>query len=412
MWAFILHKKPPLLNCTGHFLVRSRWLKTPGRTPPMTPNAWKCVACAKSYRSNKQPTRPLTCPTCGGLLTPATRPAPIPQPRPAAGRTPPGRPAVARRSASTRPTGPQQALAAITSSSAWFPDSEPAPSFDPAGLQTEYAPRDLADPAVPITHRGRAIPWLWIYVGGGAFAFILTLVLVFGRSGPSSARASAAPAPVRISFPPPVDQAPAISIAPAADAAATTARPIALRTINLLKLIDPARDTLTGGWQLHTGEFAPELSSDATQHARLGIPYQPPEEYDFRVDFTRTGGDNCMAQLFTHHNPCALILFGWKGTVCGFQQINNQSAERNSTGVRGVPTVSDQRHISVVRVRKDSIEAWLDGKLLVRYETDGSDLSAKDWTITSPLGVGSQLSPTRFHTIELIEITGKGQPLR
>jgi hypothetical protein len=182
--------------------------------------------------------------------------------------------------------------------------------------------------------------------------------------------------------------------------------------VNLLRLIDPTRDTVNGTWQLKTGEFAPELVSDATHHARIGIPYLPPQEYNFRVDFTRQSGDNCMAQIFTHHNPAALVLFGWKGTVCGFQQIGDQSAEHNVTGVRGIPTDNDQRHVSIIRVRKHSIEAWLDGKLVTRYDTDGSDLASKDWAVSSPLGVGSQLSPTTFHNIELTEISGQGHALR
>jgi hypothetical protein len=212
---------------------------------------------------------------------------------------------------------------------------------------------------------------------------------------------------------------PAPAVSPATVASATTimseppvVAPLVARTVNLLRLIDPASDTLTGNWKLITGEFAPQLTSDATQHARLNIPYQPPQEYDFRVDFTRTGGDNCMAQMFTHQNPCCLVLYGWKGTVSGFQQVNGQSAERNSTGVHDLPTSNGQRHTSIIKVRKNAIEAWLDGNMIIHYDTTGEDLGAKDWNIGAPLGVGSQLSPTIFHTIELTEITGQGHPLR
>jgi len=65
-----------------------------------------------------------------------------------------------------------------------------------------------------------------------------------------------------------------------------------------------------------------------------------------------------------------------------------------------------------VRVRRHYIEAWLDGSLIIHYDTDGNDLGSKDWSIDTPLGVGSQTSPTLFQVIELTEISGRGHPLR
>jgi hypothetical protein len=60
--------------------------------------------------------------------------------------------------------------------------------------------------------------------------------------------------------------------------------------------------------------------------------------------------------------------------------------------------------MSVVKVRKDGIEAWLDGERICVYATDGHDLNNRDWPINdAALGVGSEVSPTVFHAIELIE---------
>jgi hypothetical protein len=324
-------------------------------------------------------------------------------------RSSPTRPAPVRRH-SSRPTGPEEAIALITSSSAWVPDPEPAPSPVTPSVVLLEAPksRHSSEDAPSRSAMVRPFPWLWASVGGVALTVVLFIVFITNRTGPSPASASSTPRPAAA---PSAQIIPAVAVAPTPTIAASQI-PAASRTVNLLKLIDPAQDTSTGIWQLRTGEFAPELTSDASQHARLNIPFQPPVEYDFRVDFTRTAGDNCMTQIFTHQNPCCLVLFGWKGTVSGFQQINNQSADRNATGVRGLATASGQRHTSIVKVRKTFIEAWLDGNLLTRYDTDGADLTIKDWKIEAPLGLGTQLSPTTFHTIELTEITGQGRALR
>jgi DNA-directed RNA polymerase subunit RPC12/RpoP len=382
-------------------------------------NSWKCLTCIKGYRYNGQPTRQLTCPTCGSPLVAqhqSLAPLPSPQPRAVKSRSSPTRPAPVRRH-STRPTGPEEAIALITSSSAWVPDPDPAPSPVAPDVVLPDAPksRHSDDDPDKRSSPARPFPWIWASVGGVALTVVLFIVFITNRTGPAPASASSTPRPVAAQIIPAVAMAQAPTITTTAQPTAVpipAAATVAARTINLLKLIDPAQDTSTGVWQLRTGEFAPELTSDASQHARLNIPYQPPEEYDFRVDFTRTAGDNCMTQIFTHQNPCCLVLFGWKGTVSGFQQVNNQSADRNPTGVRGLATANGQRHTSIVKVRKTFIEAWLDGNLVTRYDTDGADVSIKDWKIEAPLGLGTQLSPTMVHTIEITEITGQGHPLR
>ena len=368
----------------------------------MTPHAWKCVACSRSYRAKSEPSRAPRCPTCGVTLVPSSRNAPAPRPRSLSSRGG-GRPASGRMS--SRPAGPQEALALVSSSSAWMPDPEPPPSPDFSGMGSALA-GDLGAsgdeaPTVVEVESGQA----WIVAscaaGVAVLALIVTAVVLLTR--PATPRVVVArPAAGQTG----TAQA---KVIPAVSVIAPVAGP---RVVNLLKLIDPQRDTFTGNWRLHREGSTPLLSSDGTQHARLNIPYAPPEEYDFRVEFTRTGGDNCMSQMFTHKNPCALILFGWKGKVSGFQLVKNQFADRNLTSVHDLVTENGQLHTSEVRVRRHYIEAWLDGAMIIHYDTDGADLGSKDWTIDTPLGVGSQMSPTTFEAIELTEISGVGHSLR
>jgi len=146
--------------------------------------------------------------------------------------------------------------------------------------------------------------------------------------------------------------------------------------------------------------------SDASHRARLAIRYRLPREYDFKIQFTQVDGDNCAVQMFTAGNPCMLVMGGWKRTVTGFQQIGGKSANVNPTGVRDLDWENGRKHTSVIRVRRQSIEAWLDGKLITSYKTDGSDLSNRDWEVNGyALGLGSEVSSTIFHSAELIEVS-------
>ena len=51
--------------------------------------------------------------------------------------------------------------------------------------------------------------------------------------------------------------------------------------IDLLAMIDPARDAVKGTWTMENGR----LVSDDGESSRLEIPYVPSEEYSFTMEF-------------------------------------------------------------------------------------------------------------------------------
>lgn len=371
----------------------------------MSPHAWKCVACSKSYRAKGESSRAPKCPSCGVALVPSARKVAPPQPKTRVGSR---APVPFAPQTSSRPVGPQEALAMVSSSS-WLPDPEPPPSPDTSSLHRPRVGNRISDGA-PGASRPEKVKRYWVVggtLGGVILVLVLTIITMLNRPAASHAQSAR-----REEGREGATDAGAVVIPAAAVEAPSQVAEATPRVVNLLKLIDPRKDTFTGNWRVQNGGAGPLLSSDGTQHARLNIPYAPPEEYDFRVDFVRQGGDNCMAQMFTHRNPCALILYGWKGKFSGFQLVKDHFADKNETGVRDLPTANGQHHSSIVRVRKQYIEAWLDGSLIIHYDTDGRDLGSKDWAIDTPLGVGSQTSPTLFQVVELTEVTGRGHPLR
>jgi hypothetical protein len=377
----------------------------------MVRRTWKCVPCGKTFGSRPGLIKP-TCPSCGELLSAGSDyglELPTPQPRPlatAGARTERSSRSSSSRSRSNpstshRPADPAAAIA--LSSSAWAPDPEP-------GLSSDMAP----SPAPPVGRRNHVArgqssgapewlrsPWTWASLGGVAVGVIFFVVLLVVRSGPDPVQASAEEPAAKF-----IPRAKPTAIAPAAPGNAVTAAHSAspaaqvVRSINLLELIDPDKHARGGNWRKENGA----LVSDYSQRAKVVIPYRPPLEYDLKTEFTRLGIDNCVTHMFTHKNNAALILGGWKGTASGFQQLGGKSANANATTVLGTKWVVGKRHTCVIKVRKAGIEAWLDGERFCVYATDGSDLSNRDWPIEGhALGVGSEVSPTVFHTIELIE---------
>jgi hypothetical protein len=182
--------------------------------------------------------------------------------------------------------------------------------------------------------------------------------------------------------------------------------------VNLLNLIDPVHDTVSGKWRLENGS----LISGPDPYNLLRISYAPPEEYDFHIQFTRMKGHDFVAQILCH----AERSFTWynglvDGTKDGFEEISGKYADQNVTSVAASPGERDKArvHDSLVQVRKGYIAAYVDGQLVARHETDFSDmgLRPKLAVCKNTLGLVTYKTVTSFKVIELIEVTGIGHPL-
>jgi hypothetical protein len=145
-------------------------------------------------------------------------------------------------------------------------------------------------------------------------------------------------------------------------------------TINLLALINPSKDSINGHWSLQDGE----LHSDEGIRSRIAIPYMPPAEYDFRIELTRVSGGPSVVQILGTAGHRFAWIACWGDNLRGFEVINGRDANDNATTVKGSRFLEKaQRYISVVQVRKNSVAAYIDGKLITKYATDGSDLTLK-----------------------------------
>ena len=178
---------------------------------------------------------------------------------------------------------------------------------------------------------------------------------------------------------------------------------------DLLELIEPRRDALAGKWTLEAGA----LVAEKHRAAQLGIRYEPPAEYDFRIEFTpeeaATGGGQMLAA--GGHEFCWLFYAGPAGRMCGFDQVGGVMMFQNATRITLPAAEKGRRYVSLVEVRRDGLRAFLDDHLVVAHKTDYHDMSLSPRWKPNALGkLGlTCFGKMTFHRIELREVTGAGQ---
>lgn len=185
------------------------------------------------------------------------------------------------------------------------------------------------------------------------------------------------------------------------------------RAVNLMPLIDPARDVIKGTWKSTGGT----LISGSERYERLQIPYEPPDEYDFRIVFVRTKGNGAVAQYISRTSRAAQWVMGVdQNKIFGFQTVGGKDVVHNPLSVRSKACLQNGRiSTSLLQVRRSGVKAYLDGKLISQLPTDFRDVglpASWDMPNHSVLGLGSGESATEFQKIELLEISGKGRPMR
>ncbi len=186
------------------------------------------------------------------------------------------------------------------------------------------------------------------------------------------------------------------------------------KVIDLLKMVDVAKNSLAGKWEFRNGALI--STPDGHGRDRIEILYHPPAEYDYRVVFTRTSGNDCVATLcwaMEHQFSCDLG--AWSNTISGISLVGGRLPDVNATGRHSKGWLENgQRYTSIVKVRKDGIQVFLDGKLITEWKTDYADMGlyeAYKLNHSNTIGLACN-APTVFYSAEIIEITGKGEPLK
>jgi len=208
-------------------------------------------------------------------------------------------------------------------------------------------------------------------------------------------------------------------VAPAANASlprSVTPDRTQVGVLNLLPMVDVQRDGGVGNWKRVADGVACENPAGANV---LQLPYEPPEEYDFEIEFTTTGDGKNVNQYVAANGQ----MFAWKlnshgvsPPLYGFELLDGKFAKDFKEAATQIPdAIKDgQRYRSTVEVRRGSLRTLLDGKELVKWTGDFKRLSMENSTpMKHPgrLGVGSWRRPVTFHSVTVREVSGTGKLL-
>ena len=186
------------------------------------------------------------------------------------------------------------------------------------------------------------------------------------------------------------------------------------QSVDVLRLIDIARDGVVGNWTAKGTELA-VASGTGT---RIVVPVVVDGGYDFDAEFTRTmGTDSINFILPVGSHACMAVLGGWKGGASGLMDVDGRDAMNpgNPIAVRPGPIETGHRYRASVRVRilsKDraSVDVWLDGKpYLPHWEGNPASLINNTyWALPNPnrLGLAAQESDVTFHSALLRTLSG------
>jgi hypothetical protein len=186
------------------------------------------------------------------------------------------------------------------------------------------------------------------------------------------------------------------------------------QSVDLLKLIDPKRDSVLGDWAIEHNALVFPAGRSA---AWLQIPYAPPEEYDLKIVATRKGGGGF--DFYTGvivPGGKALLLHvdgGFQGKSGGFQSIDGKDWGGNETSWSDTRVFeADKRRTLLISVRKNQLTVTVDGKPLSKWTADYSRANPVS-TVPNPsaLWVGDWEAVFEVSQLQLIPVSGSGKNL-
>ena len=184
-------------------------------------------------------------------------------------------------------------------------------------------------------------------------------------------------------------------------------RSVPSQTIDLLKLVKPDRMAVEGQWQFR----GTDLVVDKTPAARISLPYTPPLEYDFIVEYTLSDDSGCVAQLTSRNGvPFTWSMNAGRPARCRLEDIDGHSVIGNPT-LQKHAFEAGKAYTSMVSVRDEGVICRINGEVIADYETDYSDLSRNTkWEMPDPalLILGAWNGPITFHRVVIREVTGEG----
>jgi len=139
------------------------------------------------------------------------------------------------------------------------------------------------------------------------------------------------------------------------------------RTIDVYKTIQPDKQTLQGTFQLKDGQLVGSAQSV------LETSYDLPKEYNVIWEFSTSSTAVNLLLVSPKGKRFEWMMKGYEHKLCGLREVGGKEANKNPTTVEFF-MASDRRYRCEVKVRKDRFVALIDGKEILNYRTDWSDV--------------------------------------
>jgi hypothetical protein len=183
-------------------------------------------------------------------------------------------------------------------------------------------------------------------------------------------------------------------------------------SIDLLRLIDPTKDSVATTWKLENGILSPGMNF----RSRLQIPYQPPEEYDLTYVLTTTGDGNPMVfGLVAGSVQFNVALEGWGRHIVSSPDKKEINPPFTKALNYGTGDAFGKENTIVISVRKAGFYFTVNGTKSLSWSGAYAKLSnPDDWKVPNPqaLYIGTWDRPLEIKKIALTPVSGQGKRLR
>jgi hypothetical protein len=191
-------------------------------------------------------------------------------------------------------------------------------------------------------------------------------------------------------------------------------------TVDVLALADPAKDGRSGTWQRRGADLVGDgdWSGEQGGFTILNLPYHPPAEYDFAVEFTLTKTHPCLrlGLVLPDGRAVQWMMNYGADRRHGFQSVDDKPVTDpgNPTVVHRPELAVGRRHTTRVEVRRDGLRAFIDGAAVSEFRGDfarlgvAANLPRKARVLSLAIWGG----PIEFHKAEVRDVTGKGTVTR
>jgi len=187
--------------------------------------------------------------------------------------------------------------------------------------------------------------------------------------------------------------------------------------LDLLALVHPAKDAVTGEWKRHDSVLT---ITKPIRCGRIMIPVAPEGSYELQAKFVRTSGDGDVAVILPVRSArVKLCLSGWLGAASGLEMINGKDPRDNETAVRPGTLVNGREYALditvVVKGDQARIAVRLDGKPYINWRGPQSALSLPSaWALPKSgcLALGAWGSTVVFGSVRLKMLSGEARLLR